>query len=194
MSIWAFIDYENVSNFEHLDLSKYERMLVICGPQSKTLKIDQLPGQGFCRLEFLRLATQGRDNLDFHLAFHMGRLHQEAKQHVAFHIISKDHGYDGLIQHLNDLKRSCKRIEPTPPPPKLSQDALRIISLLKKCPEQNRPGSEVSLEKWIQNKFEKRKNPPKPENLIKKFQQAGVITVRNQKLNYSLEAGNLSRT
>ena len=187
MSIWAFVDHENVPNLETLILTRYERILLFCGPGSKKLTIDFLPDTTFHRFEILRLATQGRNNLDFHLAFHLGRLHEQAGPGIAFHIISKDHGYDGLIKHLKDLKRSCKRIEPPVVPAKLSQDAQRIVTLLEKTPETSRPSNEKKLISWVAQKFQNRKTPPKPENLLKKIIQANLLTVQAGKITYALD-------
>lgn len=87
MIIWALIDYENVSDFTHIDLASYERVLVFCGPRHKHLKIDSLPVSAFWNFEILRIPTTGKNNLDFHLAFHLGVLHQKASPDIGFHII-----------------------------------------------------------------------------------------------------------
>lgn len=63
---------------------------------------------------------------------------------------------DGPGQHLKDLKRTCKRIEPVP---RLSQDAERILKLLADSPS-SRPATVKTLRSWIDNKFNNRKNPP----------------------------------
>ncbi|MGA0369333.1 MAG: PIN domain-containing protein [Kiritimatiellia bacterium] len=187
MTAWAFIDHENVPDFEHLNINDYERILLFCGPRSKKLKIDPLSDTTFHRFEILRISTTGKNNLDFHLAFHLGRLHTEAGPGIAFHIISKDQGYDGLIHHLKNLKRTCKRVEPQQPQPKLSQDAERIVTLLNKTPATNRPSSEKSLLSWINNIFQNRKTPPKAENLIKKLKAAKLLTIQDGKVTYTLE-------
>jgi hypothetical protein len=186
MSTWAFLDHENLPDLEHLDLSRYERILVFCGPRSKKLKIDQLPGTGFCRLEFLRLSTEGKNNLDFHLAFHLGRLHEQAGPGIAFHILSGDKGFDGLMQHLKDLKRTCKRIEPIPPKPKLSEPALRIAGLLEKA-GRSRPRKQDSLLKWIASHVAKDQKEQAPA-LLKELKKNGQLSIQEGALTYTLTA------
>lgn len=181
MSIWALIDGENITTFEHLNLSLYDRILVLCGPRNKTLKIGSLPDSGFHHFEILRIQTQGKNNLDFHLAFHLGRLHQEAKRNTAFHIISKDHGYDGLIDHLKKLQRSCKRIEPQI---QLSETALRVVAQLDKA-GRTRPRKQTPLINWIGS----RGIPPetKPEALLKELRQAGQLRIQDEAVTYTLK-------
>jgi hypothetical protein len=182
MTTWALIDYENVTNLEELKLESYERILLFCGKNNKRLHLDQLPQTGFHHFEILRLQTLGKNNLDFHLTFQLGRLHEHAGPDIAFHIISRDQGFDGLLHHLKSLGRRCKRVGP---PVKLSQDAERIRKLLEECPEASRPGSQAKLESWIANKFNNRKTPPVPANLIKRLQQAHCLKIKEGKVEYT---------
>ena len=109
---WAFIDYENVRSLESVDLASYQRVLIFCGPQNKTLKLDNLPASGVSRIDVITVPTSSKNNVDFHLAFHLGQEHAQAASSVSFHVISHDKGYQGLISHLELLGRSCKLIEP----------------------------------------------------------------------------------
>ena len=109
---WAFIDYENVRSLEAIDLASYQRVLIFCGPQNKTLKLDNLPASGVSRLDVITVPTSSKNNVDFHLAFHLGQEHAQAAVGVSFHVISHDKGYHGLISHLELLGRTCKLIEP----------------------------------------------------------------------------------
>ena len=105
---WAFVDYENVGSLEALNLTDYERLFVFCGPKNTRLKFGQLPPDSFRSIELIGVATTGSNNLDFHLAFHLGRFHEVADKDVAFHIVSNDAGFNGLINHLKKLGRRCK--------------------------------------------------------------------------------------
>jgi hypothetical protein len=184
MTAWAFIDYENVSTLEDLKLDTYERLFMFCGPSSKKLKIDTLPGKGFCRVEFLRISTTGKNNLDFHLAFHLGRLHGEAGPGIAFHIISKDRGYDGLIQHLKDLKRTCRRIEPEPKPVVLSEAAQRIVHLLENA-KNSRPRREKTLLPWLES--HRRKDDPDAKALFEELKKARQLQCPDGTVTYTLQ-------
>jgi len=50
--------------------------------------------------EYIRIDGQGRNALDFHIAYYMGRLTAE-NPGARLHVISKDTGFDPLIKHLN---------------------------------------------------------------------------------------------
>jgi hypothetical protein len=83
--IWAFVDYENVGTLETLNISEYERVFVFCGPKNTRIKVGKLPSGAFCRIELIGLTTTGSNNLDFHLAFYVGRFHEIAEKDVVFH-------------------------------------------------------------------------------------------------------------
>jgi hypothetical protein len=95
---WAFVDYENVGSLEALKLSDYERVFVFCGPKNTRIKTGALPAGEFCRIELIGISTTGANNLDFHMAFHIGRLHEIAESGVIFHIVSNDAGFNCLRQ------------------------------------------------------------------------------------------------
>lgn len=107
---WAFVDYENVGSLEDISLEQYERIYVFCGPKNSKLKLGELPAEGFCRIELIGLKTSGRNNLDFHLTFYLGRHHEVAEKHVGFHVISNDIGFEGVVEHLRKLGREAQRI------------------------------------------------------------------------------------
>lgn len=108
--IWAFVDYENVGSLEALDLKKYQRLIIFCGPRHRKLNLGDIPTASFCHLELIRMTSTGNNNLDFHLAFYLGVHHLEAGNDVEFHVISNDKGFDGVIGHLSEMGRSCSRV------------------------------------------------------------------------------------
>lgn len=151
---WAFVDYENVGSLEALNLTDYERLFVFCGPKNTRLKFGQLPPDSFRSIELIGVATTGSNNLDFHLAFHLGRFHEVADKDVAFHIVSNDAGFNGLINHLKKLGRRCKRVEtrvakalsnsPSVPHP-LGEQAQLVVSRLKQLDGRKRPRKKAGL-------------------------------------------------
>ena len=102
----VLIDFENV-HVKSLDLLKGEhfRVIVFLGPKNTKLPVDLvLAMQAFgTRGEYVMLESPGANALDFHVAFHLGRLAAEDPSGF-FHIISKDTGFDSLIQHLKARK------------------------------------------------------------------------------------------
>ena len=102
----VLIDFENV-HVKSLELLKGEhfRVMVFLGPKNTKLPVDLvLAMQTFgTRGEYVMLESPGTNALDFHVAFHLGRLAAEDPSGF-FHIISKDTGFDPLIQHLKARK------------------------------------------------------------------------------------------
>lgn len=62
------------------------------------------------RLEWIKIEGDGRNNLDFHLAFHLGRL-SNVNSGAEFLVLSKDKGFDPLIKHVVSRGLKCERIE-----------------------------------------------------------------------------------
>jgi hypothetical protein len=58
--------------------------------------------------EYIQIDGNGSNALDFHIAYYIGRL---AVQHpdAHFHVISKDTGFDPLMNHLRRQKIRCQR-------------------------------------------------------------------------------------
>lgn len=103
---YVLIDFENV-HVRSLDLldGEHFRVTVFLGPKNTKLPVDlvlamQSLGE---RGEYVSLEASGTNALDFHIAFHLGRL-ASADPQGFFHIISKDTGFDPLVEHLKARK------------------------------------------------------------------------------------------
>lgn len=103
---YVLVDYENVQ-VKSLELLKDEhfRVRVFLGPNNTRLPVElvlamQELGE---RAEYVVLGTSGRNALDFHIAYYLGKL-AVVEPSGFFHIISKDTGFDPLIQHLKSKK------------------------------------------------------------------------------------------
>src|SRR5690606_39133200 len=62
------------------------------------------------RAAYIKIAGNGSNALDFHIAYYIGEL--SAKEPDAyFHVVSRDTGFDPLIQHLKSRKISASRVK-----------------------------------------------------------------------------------
>jgi hypothetical protein len=110
---YVLIDFENV-HVKSLALlaADHFKVHVFLGPNHTKLPSDlvlamhELGARG----KYVRLAAQGKDALDFHIAYYLGAL-AAADPEGFFHIISKDTGFDPLIRHLKDKKVFAARSE-----------------------------------------------------------------------------------
>ena len=193
MMNWAFVDYENVGSLEELNFSNYERVFIFCGPKNTRIKVGELPTTGFCHIELIRVATTGANNLDFHLAFHLGRFHEVTKKEVDFHIISNDNGFNGLVNHLKALGRRCKKVTTKSIIPKktsspsLSKAASLVVSRLKQLDEPKRPQKKASFMNWIKSQCQGIANSVQPEAVCTELVNAAFIQESEGDITYQIK-------
>ena len=127
---YVLIDYENVQ-VKSLVLLKGEhfRVQVFLGP--KNLKLHRelvFAMQAFGeRGKYIELEAGGSNALDFHIAYYLGVLAKDDPT-AFFHIISKDTGFDPLLQHLKGKGVSAARSASIEAMPCFSQAASAIDS------------------------------------------------------------------
>jgi hypothetical protein len=63
--------------------------------------------------EYIQIVGSGKDALDFHIAFYIGKLAAEHPD-ATFTIVSKDTGFDPLRKHLETLGIKCNRVTTLP--------------------------------------------------------------------------------
>lgn len=104
---YVFIDFENVqkNNLKLLSAEHFRVMLFIGAQQTKidVVLADEMHRLGPDRSKFIRVSKIGKNALDFHITYYLGRF-CEVNPHAVFHIISEDKGYDPLIDHLTERK------------------------------------------------------------------------------------------
>lgn len=108
---YVLVDYENVQ-VKSLELLKeeYFHIWVFIGPNNTKLPVELVLAMQKLgdRAEYVVLETSGRNALDFHIAYYLGTLASKDASGF-FHIISKDTGFDLLIQHLKSKKTFAAR-------------------------------------------------------------------------------------
>lgn len=133
---YVLIDFENV-HVKSLDLLQGEHfhVIVFLGPKNTKLPVDLvLAMQGLGeRAEYVLLEASGTNALDFHLAFHLGRL-ATADPAGFFHIISKDTGFDPLILHLKSRKVFSARSASIEEMPCFQPAVVTLPAVLAKAP------------------------------------------------------------
>jgi hypothetical protein len=190
---WAFVDYENTGSLEAIDLSKYQRLFVFLGPKNTKLKLGELSSVDFCNLELISLNTMGPNNLDFHLAFHLGRFHELAEEEIAFHIITNDSGFNGLINHLKGIGRKCKRVptkkvlEKPKALSKLSSCASLIVDRLAPMDGRKRPRKKVKLVNWIKSQCVQSLDGADPNIYYDELKKAKFIQESGSDITYHIQ-------
>ncbi len=192
---YILIDYENVqpSSFEGLDVEHF-RVLVFVGASQTKLSFDTaaaLQKLG-SRAEYVKIAGNGSNALDFHIAFHIGLL-ATGDPTGFFHIISKDTGFDPLIQHLRERNVFASRSKDVSEIPLLKVANSRslpekielVVSNLRQRGT-SKPRTLKTLTSTIHSLFLKQLSEPELSSLLKRLQAKGFITVDETKVTYAL--------
>lgn len=200
------IDYENVqpATIESLNHEHVKLLIFVGANQTKVpIEIAVALQQLGSRASYIQISGNGSNALDFHIAFYIGQLAaQEPKAH--FHIVSKDTGFDPLIQHLKSKKISIKRVQSISDIPTVKvaqvtatsqQQVIQVatptkpIEVIIKHLQSNKntkPGSIKTLGNTINAIFAKKLSELEIASLINQLKARGIIQVDDTKVSYKL--------
>jgi hypothetical protein len=107
----VFVDFENVHEVDSTLIgTKAVSFTLLLG--SKQLKLDaalvEKMLENAAAVELIRLKSGGKNALDFALSYYLGRK-VLADPTAYFHVITKDKGYDPLIEHLRSRHVHVRR-------------------------------------------------------------------------------------
>ena len=188
---YLFIDYENLQNIRLTDLNRENlHVLIFVGKNQHAIPFGlvtdaQLFGD---RLEWIKIEREGRNNLDFHICFVMGQLDTKLDKNAAFVVLSRDKGFDAVVQYINGRGRPCSRLEsvgPVLPPPSIEsllqaaaepvdpadlpplteEDLERVINRITRMQRRNRPSRARSLRNFLED-FGRDVGLPQPGDII----------------------------
>ena len=190
------VDFENIQKleFEHIDTTDTDILIFVGRSQSKIpfqlVEKAQTLGE---HLRWLKIAGDGKNNLDFHLAFELGRLCEQYKNDVELIILSKDSGYDSLIKYINDLKGHVSRIanaaelaDSTKQLP-TSNFTSNIVANLTKINNQKRPRTRTTLKKHIESLLRDKASSNEIDSIIEEMFIKGLMTLTNNRLKYNID-------
>ena len=108
---YVLIDFENVQpkNFEIIANQSFKIFIFIGANQTKVpLDIAAAMQEFGENAKYIKISGNGQNSLDFHIAFYIGQLSLEDPEGY-FHVISKDSGFDPLIEHLKNKNIRIQR-------------------------------------------------------------------------------------
>jgi hypothetical protein len=191
---YVLIDYENVqpSSFAGVEVEHF-RVLVFVGASQNKLAFETAAAvqKLGARAEYVKIAGNGSNALDFHIAFHLGQL--AAQDPTAFfHIISKDTGFDPLIQHLKERKVFVSRFKDVTDIPilkaansKTTPEKIDVVIANLRQRGASKPRTLNTLTSTINSLFQKQLNEEELAALLKGLQSKGLITVDGTKVTYA---------
>jgi hypothetical protein len=190
---FVLIDSENVKP-EYIEKLKHEhfRVIVFVGAHLKRIDfaivnaVQSLGANG----SYVQISSHGRNALDFHIAYHIGKL-SAADPEAYFHIISKDKGFDPLIKHLRDQKIFCSRSASVLDIPLVkSTDRLppsqRAADFYEKriASAKARPATVTSLQRAILSHFHNVLSEEEVAKVLEALMAAGYVVVNGKKIVY----------
>jgi len=104
------VDLENKHKVGLSPLDESFRAVIFLGANQNPPKAAKKPATAhrFKRVDFLKISGAGKNTLDFHIAFELGRTFETAPDTQGF-VLSGDKGFDPLLNHLNSNGMSCRR-------------------------------------------------------------------------------------
>ena len=195
---YVLIDLENIQP-EHLsNLDGHDfKVLVFVGENQSKISFDlarsvQHLGE---KAEYIKINGNGSNALDFHVAFYIGQFSKE-KSAGHFHIISKDKGFDPLIQHLESRKIWAKRYKDVSDLPFLksanpSIEESHVQKIIQSLIARGnaRPRKLQTLSNTINSLFSKSLGEDEINALIDELTKRGIVLVSSDdtNVNYKLK-------
>lgn len=192
---YLLIDLENVKP-ENLGLVSggQFKIKVFVGANQKNVPLTMAQTlQSFgTDAEYIQIESHGKNALDFHIAFYIGRLAMESPG-AFFHIISGDTGFDPLIRHLKTKKILCLRstlIEAVPLVRVMNSKSLQervaaVIDYMKRR-QVGRPRTVKTLGSSIRTQFGGQMADDEVSKTIEALAKQGAIAIDGGKVAYTL--------
>ena len=192
---YVLIDLENVQPASLAGLeADFFKVLIFVGASQTKIPFElasaaQRLGE---RAAYIKIAGNGINALDFHIAYYIGRLSQQDPT-AYFHIISKDTGFDTLIQHLKAQKIGVVRSKDIAHIPlfkaanskSLQEKAAFVICNLKQRGA-SKPRTVKTLSSTILSLFQKQLPGEELTLLLAELQSSGAIAITENKVSYAL--------
>lgn len=192
---YVLIDYESVQP-EALSVlhEDHFRLIVFVGATQAKVAFEtaaalQRMGE---RASYIKIAGSGPNALDFHIAFYIGQLSLQDSSSY-FHIISKDTGFDPLLQHLKDRKILAARWRDVSEIPllkisnaKLPGEKVVLIVAHLQSRGSARPRKVKTLSNTINALFQNQLAESELVALINELQAQALISISDTNVSYSL--------
>ena len=189
--VFLLIDLENVGRVTLASLPSEYRVFIFVGRSQNNIpftltKDAQKLG---ARLEWIKIEGDGRNNLDFHLAYYLGVLCTEHRG-AEFLVLSRDKGFDPVIRHIVGQGNRCARIESiasTAPAIKPEAEdphfekALKIVAGLNK---KSRPRNRKALLSHLASISQRRTTDAEVRRIVDAFFAKNLISESDYALTY----------
>jgi hypothetical protein len=174
-----------------LDADHFHVLVFVGASQTKvTYEVASALQEMGDRAEYIKISSNGSNALDFHIAFYIGKI-AALEPDSYFHIISKDSGFDPLIQHLKSKKILASRVK------SISEIPLIKISNSKSPSEKtsavmanlaqrgaSKPRTLKTLGSTINSLFQKSLTEQEIAFIVEEMKSQKVISINEKKVVY----------
>ncbi|PQO36922.1 hypothetical protein C5Y96_07100 [Blastopirellula marina] len=187
--IWGFVDYENLGSLKGIAFKQYQKLFIFCGPKNPNINLGDATVGEFLKIEVIKLKSTGSNNLDFHIAYYLGKFSETAAADIQFHVISRDHGFDGLVSHIKKTGRACQRTAPANGEKKTGFSACADLAVerLRHTDGRTRPRKEKPLINWIASQCHSKDSLVDGKTILAELVSAGLIQNENSVIKYKLK-------
>lgn len=192
---FVLIDYENVQPESLSCLSgEHFQVLLFVGSNQTKLPFEVVAAmqQLGSRARYIKISGNGSNALDFHIAFYIGELASN-DPNAYFHIISKDTGFDPLVQHLKSRKISALRSKAVEDIPLLKAantksipEKVAVVVANLRQRGASKPRAVSTLSSTVASLFQKQLSEAELGELLAALQSQGIVLVSGNKVSYAL--------
>ncbi|MBA3756046.1 MAG: hypothetical protein H0X02_07425 [Nitrosomonas sp.] len=192
---YVLIDYENVQpeTLLGLEADHFKVVLFLGANQTKLpYELASAMQKLGARAEYVKIGGNGSNALDFHIAFYVGHLVAQDPGGY-FHIISKDTGFDPLIQHLKGRKVAVARSKTAEDVTSLkatnsksTPEKVAVIVANLKQRGASKPSTVKTLSSTISSLFQNQLGKDELAFLLAELQTKGLIVLNKNKVSYAL--------
>lgn len=192
---YVLVDLENVQPGSLDELAHdHFKLLVFVGASQTKLPFDLAASLHRLgpRAEYIKISGNGSNALDFHIAYYIGQL-AAADPTAYFHIISKDTGFDPLIQHLKTKKIFAGRVKVITEIPlvkvsnsKSPDERVSVVLARLQQLKASKPRTITTLSSTIASLFQKQLPEQEVAALIQTLVAQGHLSAAGTKVTYAL--------
>ncbi len=113
MRRYIFIDYDNLKAIRFRKIEKVcDKVFIFISAEEDTLPFELvLQMQKFGKnAKWITVDRMDVQDMNYHICFLMGKLHEKISTEIEFAIISNDLSFSGIVAHINADGRKCVRV------------------------------------------------------------------------------------
>jgi hypothetical protein len=188
------VDFENVPRVDLARLDDSYKVIIFVGLSQKSVPIELVTAtqKMGSRVEWQKVSGEGRNALDFFIAWHLGRVFERAPRPDCV-VLSMDKGFDPLLRHLSAAGMNCRRVgsiaelapaqaapaaKPAAAPAAAADETTlkRVMEVLGRSDKRSRPRKRKTLAQAISAMFQKKLSREEVDRIIDTFLARKLIS------------------